>query len=250
MDQIYENTLNFLEQVINKLATKVPQPKLVKIEKMHAFRYEEKTVHQAMVQKLARMVSTLAAARLLLNNGFLQEQASMQRILDEIVEDVYFLAFGFLRGDHECKLHRQYLDDFYQEEFDAETAIKSSQKRRTIPRRKIQAYLARNSFSPFDPSSGQEILRTLSKLHSGFIHAASPQLMEMYGGKPERFQMRGIKGNYIFDESKWTLWNYFYRGVCVCALSAKAFDNEELFNECNKVAKRFQEAFPDRILGA
>ena len=53
------------------------------------------------------------------------------------------------------------------------------------------------------------------------------------------------------SESEYTsLWNYFYRGVCVCALSAKAFDNEELINECNKVTKRFQEAFPDRILSA
>ena len=77
MDELYTQTLKILEQVVNTLAATVPQPKLVEIEKLRAFRYEEKTIHQAIVQKLARMVSTLAATRLLLNNGFVQEQASL-----------------------------------------------------------------------------------------------------------------------------------------------------------------------------
>ena len=247
MDQIYEKTLTFLEQVVDILATKVPQPKLVMIEKIYVFRYEEKTVHQAIVQKLARMVSTLAAARLLLNQGFLQEQASLQRILDEIVEDISFLAFGILQGDHERELHRKYLDNFYQEEFDAETAIKSSQKRRMIPRKRIQAYMARTSFSSFDPSSGQELLRTLSKFYSGYIHAASPQLMEMYGGEPKRFHMRSMKGIHNYDDYKRDLWNYFFRGACICTLSAKAFGMEELFEECHELEKWFQKKFPDRF---
>lgn len=247
MDEIYSQTLKFLEQVVNTLAATVPQPKLVEIGKLRAFRYEEKTIHQAIVQKLARMVSTLDATRLLFNNGFVQEQASLQRILDEITEDLQFLAFGILEGDHESKRHCQYLDAFYQEEFDAETAIESTQKRQTIPRRKIQAYLASTSFSPFDPSSGQELLRTVSKTYSGFIHAASPQLMDMYGGEPKRFHMRGMKGTPQYDDYEWDLWNYFYRGIYSCALSAKAFGIEELFCECHELEKGWQEQFPDRV---
>ena len=44
-----------------------------------------------MVQKLARMVSTLDAARLLLEHGFVQEQAALQRVLDEIRRTYFFL---------------------------------------------------------------------------------------------------------------------------------------------------------------
>ena len=247
MDEIYKQTLTFLEQVVNVLAAEVPQPKLVVIENIRAFRYEEQIVHQAIVQKLARMVSTLDATRLLFDNGFVQEQASLQRILDEISEDIQFLAFGVFKGDHKSELHCQYLDAFYQEEFDAETAIKSSQKRQMIPRRKIQAYLARTSFSPSDPSGGQEVLQTVSKFYSGFIHAASPQLMEMYGGEPKRFNMRGMKEILNYDDYEWDLWNYFYRGICSCALSAKAFGIEELFHECHELEKGLREKFPDRV---
>ncbi len=96
MDEIYKQTLTFLEQVVRILAAKVPQPKLVVIGKIRAFRHEEQTIYQAIVQKLARMVSTLAASRLLFDNGFVQEQASLQRILDEISEDILFLAFGVI----------------------------------------------------------------------------------------------------------------------------------------------------------
>ena len=247
MDQIYEQTLIFLEQVVNVLAAKVPQPKLVVIGNFRAFRYEEQTIHQAIVQKLARMVSTLAATRLLFNDGFVQEQASLQRILDEISEDIQFLAFGVLEGNHNSELHSQFLDAFYEEEFDAETANKSSQKRQMIPRKKIQAYLARTSFSPFDPSGGQEVLRTVSKFYSGYIHAASPQLMEMYGGEPKRFHMRGMKKTLNYDDYEWDLWNYFHRGICSCALSAKAFGIEVLFHECHELEKGLREKFPDRV---
>ena len=163
MDQNYEQTLTFLERVANVLAVKVPQPKLVIIGDFRVFRYVEKIVHQAIIQKLARMVTTLDAARLLLKNGFVQEQAPLQRILDEINEDIWFLVFGVLRGEHELISHRNYLDAFVQEEFDADTAIKSSQKRHMIPQSKIQAYLAHSEFAPFNPSSGMEVLRTLSK---------------------------------------------------------------------------------------
>ena len=82
MDLTYEQVLTHLERAVNLLAGRVPRPKWVESAKPSAFRHVEKTIHQAIVQKLARMVSTLDAARLLLNNGFVQEQAALQRMLD------------------------------------------------------------------------------------------------------------------------------------------------------------------------
>ena len=154
MDQNYEQIMTHLERAVNLLARKVPEPKLIDFGDFRAFRYEEKTIYQAIVQKLARMVSTLDAARLLLNNGFVQEQASLQRILSEIQEDITFLSHGVLQDDHQSSLFCRYLEAFFEEEFDADTAIESTQKRPMIPRQNIQAYLARTKFSDDDPSTG------------------------------------------------------------------------------------------------
>jgi hypothetical protein len=75
------------------------------------FRYREKTIHQALIQKLARMVSGLHAARLLCDKGFFQEQGAVQRMLDEFHEDIWFLAFGIIHNDI-TQLHRDHIDAF------------------------------------------------------------------------------------------------------------------------------------------
>ena len=37
-----------------------------------------------------------------------------------------------------------------------------------------------------DPSRGIGVARTVSKAYSGYVHAASPQIMDMYDGDPPR----------------------------------------------------------------
>ena len=229
MDQNYEQILTHLERAVNLLARQVPGPKLIDFGDFRAFRYEEKTIYQAIVQKLARMVSTLDAARLLLNNGFVQEQASLQRILGEIQEDISFLFHGVLQDDHQSSLHRSYLEAFFEEEFDTDTAIESTQKRPMISRQKIQAYLARTKFSDDDPSTGKELLRTNHKMYSGYVHAASPHIMDMYEGNSGQFHMRGMLEHPAYNEYKQDLWNYFYRGIVVCSFGAEAFGDKNLF---------------------
>ena len=232
MDLTYKQVLTHLERAVNLLAGRVPQPKWVESTKPSAFRHVEKTIHQAIVQKLARMVSTLDAARLLLNNGFVQEQAALQRMLDEIQQDISFLALGVIRGDHESPLHRRYLDAFFEEEFDADTAIESIQKRDMIPRKKIQAYLVDTMLFGTNRSNLTDLFRTMHKTYSGYVHAASPQIMNMYGGAPERFHMRGMSGSIIHDGHKEDLKNVFYRGIIACGVSAKAFGDEYLYERC------------------
>ena len=83
MNQMYEQILVNMETVVNGLANRVQQPQFIGIKKLRAYRHMEKTIYQAIVQKLARMVSTLDAVRLLANYGFVQEQASLQRLTED-----------------------------------------------------------------------------------------------------------------------------------------------------------------------
>ena len=129
------------------------------------------------------------------------------------------LALGVIRGDHESQLHRRYLDAFFEEEFDADTAIESTQKRDMIPRKKIQAYLSDTGLYGTDRSSLTGLFRTMHKAYSGYVHAASPQIMDMYGGAPARFHMRGMSGSIVHVGHKEDLRNLFYRGTIVCGVS-------------------------------
>ena len=118
MDQLYDQTLTNMETSHATLAGRVHAPEVVPFGKDGlVFRYADKGIYQALIQKLARVVSGLHAARLLMEHGFFQEQAALQRMLDELNEDISFLALGVIFGNT-TDLHQKYLAAFYEEEFD------------------------------------------------------------------------------------------------------------------------------------
>lgn len=137
MDQLYEQLLRDMEMAFEQLACKVPLPQKVPfVRDRFVFRYVERTAQQAIIQKLARIVTGLRAAHLLLKNGLVQEQAALERVLDELQQDVLLLTYGIAKNELEERLHKDYLEAFYQEEFDdPASALNSTQKRRMVPRR-------------------------------------------------------------------------------------------------------------------
>ena len=194
-----------MSATVHELARHVPQPQRVPFADSFAYRYIEKTVHQAIVQKLARYVTTLRGACLLFDHGFFQEQAVLQRVMDEIQEDITFLSFGIILGKL-TPLHEHYLSAFYEEEFNIATGEPGSQDRPMVPRKKIRAYIATMEGVSNNPSRGIEVTRQISKTYSGYVHAASPQVMDMYDGNPPRFHLGGMKGTERHHEHRDDLW--------------------------------------------
>jgi hypothetical protein len=87
----------------------------------------------------------------------------MERVLDELHEDIAFLAYGMSQGKLE-DLHYRYLDAFYEEEFDRpEDPLRSTQKRPSIPRQKIRAYIAQIDEHPIDSNRAIELSRTFEQ---------------------------------------------------------------------------------------
>lgn len=239
MDDLYFQTLRNMELTLSGLANRVPEPQRVPMGDSFAFRYVEKSIHQAIVQKLARVISTLHSARILLEYGFIQEQAALQRMLDEFMEDITFLSYAVISNDV-TELHHTYLNAFYEEEFDKpEDSIGSTQKRPMMPRQKIRAYLAKIEGSGLDPSSWVAVTRTISKAYSGYVHGASPHIMEMYGGNPPKFHVSGMPGIPLFADHRDDLWNYFYRAICAFGFAAKAFGDDDLFSRIQHYRDEF-----------
>ncbi len=228
MDALFAQTFHHLDKAFRRLESMVPPPQKVRHGDSFVFRYRERTIHQAMVQKLARVVSGLHAAQLLCENGLLQEQAAVHRIVDELNEDIWYLAFAVIKND-QTELHRTYLEAFYQEEFDATTAIESSQGRSMVKRQKIRAYVAQVDLSGIDPSTGVAHSKTIHSGYSGFVHGASPHIMDMVDGNPPRFRIHGMAGTSLHETHRDDLYNPFFRAIVAFAIVAKAFGDEELF---------------------
>jgi hypothetical protein len=66
--------------------------------------------------------------------------------------------------------------------------------------------------------------------------------MDMYGGTPPRFHVRGMQGSARQREHRADLWSYFYRGISAFAVAAKAFGDEELFKAIRTYCDEFAHA--------
>jgi hypothetical protein len=205
----------------------------------YVYRYKEKSIYQAIIQKLTRLMTGLQAVSLLNQAGFLQEQAALQRTLDEFEEDIAFLCFAII-FDEMTDLHREYLAAFYEEEFDdPESSIRSTQKRPMISRKKVRAFVSKDRGAGYDQSSTMEIGRTISKAYSGYVHGASPQLMELYFGNPPRFHLSGGTDSPFYEDHLDDLLNYYYRSILAFAFAAKAFGEEDLFTRICDYSEEF-----------
>ena len=239
MDKQFIEALKIMDDAMLVFEKRVQPPEKVPFLDSFVFRYKQKTIEQALVQKLARVVTGLRSAYLLVNHGMLQEQAAIQRMLDEFQQDVTFLSYAII-FDELTDLHRRYLDAFYMEEYDnPNDPVDSSQNRPSIPRQKIRAYIAVKESEVNEPSRGNALTRTLNKAYSGFVHGASPQIMNMYGGRPPRFQVQGQLNTPHQQPHKKDLWNYFYRGLISFAEVACAFRLTELHLKLEDIVKNF-----------
>jgi hypothetical protein len=224
---------------LKDLEARVERPIKVSFPRGFEYRYKQKSLEQALIQKLARIITGLRSALLLLNHGMLQEQAALHRILDELQQDISFLAYARMFDDF-TDLHRRYLEAFYQEEFDVpESPIDSTQRRPSIPRQKIHAYVTEKEAAVNEPSRGIQLTRTLSKAYSGFVHGASPQIMNMYDGVALGFQVKGQCNTRHQEEHHYDLWNYFYRGLISFAEVACVFGAKELYQRMEDTAVEF-----------
>ncbi|WP_454828147.1 hypothetical protein [Paraburkholderia xenovorans] len=239
-ERLYDEAIGNMERTVHDLTRRMPAPSFVQ---KRGYRYAEKDSYHAIVQKMARIVSALRAARLLLAHGFIQEQASMCRIVDEAEVDVTFLVLGIVYG--ETELHKRFLTDFYQEEHeDPERPMQTRNKRGSVPRDKIVAFIANSPVSGDDPSTAIAAMQTIHKSTSGYVHGASPFLMEMYDGRPARFHMNGLCDSPLWQDHRDDIWNYIYRGLTAFGLAAKAFGDQKLFEMIWAYTQQFSSSEP------
>ena len=139
----FQKAFECLSRCSAEMADAVPPPQLVAVPSAaQSYRYVERSIQQAMVLKMIRTVSALAALQLLAESGLVLDAGAIMRTLDELGTDLMFLAGPSRTGSIEPK-HLEYLDEFFQEEFDHPDPLVASQSRRRVSRRDIRAYVAR-----------------------------------------------------------------------------------------------------------
>lgn len=240
MHSLYRQALTVMENAFHLLEEQLPPPQIKKLGEGFVFRYKEETVEQVLIQKLARSISGLHAVDVLLVHGFVQEQAVLCRTLDEIHEDITFLAAS-VTNDTLTKRHKEYLSNFYAEEFsDPNNTLARSAKPNMVPRKEIRAYVNRILSPNQNPSRASDIGHIISSVYSGYVHASSPQIMDMYIGNPPRFHLSGMLNTPRVDDHTDDAWNYYYRGLLALIIVTKAFGDEPLAKTLYEYLDKFE----------
>ena len=170
----------------------------------------------------------------------MQEQAVIQRTLDDIAEDILYITLGLSTGNWTDD-HARYLEYFWMDE-----PIPGSVGRGMVRRDKIRAY---NNRLPGlnDPSSADANGRAIYKAYSGYVHAASVNIIDMCIGEPPRYHLAGMRKSPLYEDHVQDAWNYFYRGLVSSVVMAKAFEDSELWAERYSSLKGFEKTFAEKI---
>lgn len=238
MRSAYLDAVRVITDAFRRLEAQISPPIALPVENSFVYRYEERGIKQALIQKLTRIVSGLNAIDLLLFHGYVQEVGVLQRTLDEIDEDILFLALA-ITNDTLTDRHRQYLDAFYDDPM-LRTGKPADRFRKPnlVPRKKIHSYVSRVLHK--QQAAGNEAHEVICTMYSGYVHAASPHIMDLCVGEPPRFRLNGMLGTPRVGDHVKDAWNYFYRGLLSTCTVAKAFGDADLVEELYGYMTKFE----------
>lgn len=228
--------LSTSECLFRRIEADVPPAQWVPWMERRNWRFIEQLPSQALLQKLARQLSGLRALDCLLLNGFIQEVGSMFRILDELAEDIMFIALGLSTGrwiDH----HDKYLAYFWSELDDGQPPVQ---------RKSIRAYINR-AFDQPDPATADKVARSIHQAFSDFIHARSSSCMAMVSGPPARFDLGGSTAPQALAPFVEQMPAYFYRGLISVSMVARACASSEIFSAAYAAFKEFETNYGQAI---
>lgn len=231
-----------LEVAVQELGSSFDKPTMVFRGEGRVFRHDEKTDLLMSYLKSIRLVSSLNAVLLLLEQGYAQEVGVLFRCIQDFIEDILFLCIP-LGENGLSNDQKRFVEEFFQEEFDApDNPFASTQKRDRVPRSNIQAGIARIKGQPTNPSDAKELYRTIQQAFSGYVHGAYPHIMNMYGGLPPRYHTHGMPGTPRTSEFEEQMTNYIYRSIAAAEIVAKRVGNTSSIDRLSRLRKSFETA--------
>lgn len=183
------------------------------------FRYKDHTDTLLCFLKGVKMISTLNAALVLLQRGYVQEVNVLCRVADDCASDIIYM----IKPEADRALVEKqvrFMKDFFQEEFaDPTNVLGSRQKREGGTRQSVFAAFGRATDEQeiLNRSDAQNMLTVTHGAMSGYVHGAYPHIMDLYGGLPPHFHISGMSGTPREREGFNQLVTHLYRAIMASA---------------------------------
>jgi hypothetical protein len=192
----FEERVAIFERVIEIFSGLIAPPTFVQTIKDRHFRYESPDVRHFCLLKAVRVVSSLNAAFELARKGYTQELAVLMRILSECARHIEYVLDPDDDEKHKANV-KKYLQDFFDDgERDPEAEIKGVLIREKVINEQLGKTLdkiAAQYGHTKDRVPAAKLFHRTSRAVSFYVHARYPESMDLYGGTPGRFHLRGMR---------------------------------------------------------
>ena len=190
-----------LEKLVHTWAARLPPPlRYHSGKEHHGFRYGRPHAEHFCLLKAVRAVSAANAAIELARSGYAQEICVLIRTL---VECTTHIGFVLSARDDAGKLEpvaEKYVQDFFADfARNNSTDFKRAQVRQKTVHDRLGLELDRfaqqqDNYSRHQTGQAERHYSDVYLTFSNYVHAKYPETMDLYGGQPGHFHLRGMRG--------------------------------------------------------
>lgn len=194
IQQLLEQVLP-LERLIESFALSLDAPVMFSDETERGYRYGQPGLSHFCLLRMCRVVSALNASIELARLGYTQEISVLLRTANEYSSHIEFALLGRdatnVHSDDAIKFVSSYFHD-------AGLASRNDKKRFVISQKAIHDALgATLDIVNAESNESKSTSNLLSHVYitlSSYVHGAYKACMDLFGGRPGRFHLRGMSG--------------------------------------------------------
>jgi hypothetical protein len=186
-----------LERIVELFAESLPKPQLYHHGLDRGFRFENPGVRHFCLLKAVRIVSALNAELLLARSGYTQEIAVLIRTLVECTTHIEFVLDPTDSIEHRTEVEKYVRAFFEDSKRETEAKIKRAQVRQGTVHATLGSTLdsiAEQYDDTRDRVPAAVLYSNIYQVYSNYVHAKYPEIMDLYGGTPGQFHLRGMSG--------------------------------------------------------
>jgi hypothetical protein len=192
--RVLQSEISPLERFVISFANSLGEPNLRHLDGDRGFRYEAPDVRHFCLLKSVRVVSALNASIALARSGYAQEIATVLRTMIECTTHIDFVLNPIVSEEHRSEVQK-YIQAFFA---DSQRGPSAEIKRAQVPQGLVHASIGRTLDSFGDDTESRapaaKLLSNVYRVFSNYVHAKYPEIMDLYGGRPGRFHLRGMSG--------------------------------------------------------
>jgi hypothetical protein len=180
-----------LERFVHAFAVSLGQPLYLQRTKEIVFRYAGGDVRHFCLLKAVRVVSALNASLILARTGYSQEMCTLMRTVAEFTTHIEFVT-----NPNNSEIHQREADAYVKAFFeDSGRDPAKGIKRAQVPQGVVHEAIGK-TLDGFNNGTvpAAKLHSNIYRAYSNYVHGKYPEIMDLYGGMPGHFHLRGMNG--------------------------------------------------------